>query len=213
MVLPVESFEYAKPDLAAVAGYHRRELAHAFFLDTLRAVRATACVGLVVVATRDPLAARQARTLGAVTGHVPPRADVRETVRRGVATAAGLVPAAPVCVLAADLPTLRPSELHQVLTVARMHPRTFVPDRSGRGVTALTSGCPRAVDPAFGSGACGQQRRGGALELTCRGTVGLRLDVDAPGDLVTAHLRGLGPFTRGILGTWVHPSPTPATAR
>ncbi|MDB1089541.1 2-phospho-L-lactate guanylyltransferase [Streptomyces sp. ACA25] len=202
VILPVEPFSHAKAGFAPVTGYRRGELAHALFLDTLRAVRATECVGLVVVATGDPLAARQARTLGAVTAEAPPRSGLNTAVRHGAALVASLAPTAAVAALTTDLPTLRPSELRRALSAAGAHPRAFVSDRNSGSTTVLTACSPDRLAPSFGSGSRLRHTRGGAHELAIPGIVGLRLDVDTPGDLIAARLRGLGPYTSAILSTW-----------
>ncbi|MEE1828576.1 NTP transferase domain-containing protein [Streptomyces sp. BE20] len=196
VVLPVRPFGSAKQRLALHSGRHHAELAHAFYLDTLRAVRATPGVGLVLVVTDDPLAARQARTLGAATTPEGRRAGPDAAALAG---AAALAPDCPVAVLAADLPTLRPEELAEALAAARRHRRARVADHTGAGTTAVTA--LRAADlvPSFG-------RAAESREPVLAAGPGLRLDVDTPADLARARVRGLGLFSAAVLDTWVRPS-------
>lgn len=202
VVLPVEPFTRDRPGWEP-AGHRRTELAHAVYLDTLRAVRATVGVGLVVVVTADPLAAQQARTLGAVTAHGDPAHDPHVAAQHTAVATATLAPGATVAVITADLPALRPAQLARALAVARRHARAFVPDHTGNGVTLLASRGPTAgLLPAVGPGTRHRHARGGARELLMPGIAGLRHAVATPEDLVTARLRGVGPYTAAILATW-----------
>lgn len=203
MVLPVGSFAEAKTGLAGQVAGHHAELAHAFYLDTLRAVRATPAVGVVVVVTSDPLAASQARTLGAVTATERVSGRGAEcAATRGVTS---LAPDAPVAVLVADLPALRPDELHQALTVASQHRRSFVADSGGKGATALIARRASYLWPALGSGPRGRVALGGAHEIGLPPDAGLRLAVDTPRDLAAARERGLGLYSAAVLSLWAMP--------
>lgn len=199
VVLPVKPFSRAKSRLAAAGfGPWRHELAHAFFLDTLRAVRATESVRAVVVVTDDPLAASQARTMDAVVCPDEPGIGLNGAVRLGAGRAAALVPGAPVAVLTADLPALRPEELGRALAEARGHRRAFVADHTGEGTTLLTARRASALAPSFGAGSRYRHVRGGAFHVETPAGSGLRLDVDTPDDLAAAVLRGAGPYTKAL---------------
>ncbi|MFE6872369.1 NTP transferase domain-containing protein [Kitasatospora sp. NPDC057692] len=193
VVLPVRPFGVAKQRLARHSGRHHAELAHAFYLDTLRAVRATPGVGLVLVVTDDPLAARQAQTLGAAASPEGRRAGPDAAALAG---AAALAPDSPVAVLASDLPTLRPEELAELLVRARRHRRARVADHTGAGTTVVTALRAAELVPSF-------DRAAGAGEPALAAGSGLRLDVDTPADLAHAHARGLGLFSTAVLDTWV----------
>lgn len=199
VVLPVKPFSSAKSRLAAELGPWRRELAHAFFLDTLRAVRATTGVRTVVVVTSDPLAATQARTMGAAVGHDTPGLGLNAAVRAGAARSAALNPRGPVAVITADLPGLSPQELAEVLAQARCHRRTFVPDHAGTGTTVLTSLVPAALSPSFGAGSARLHAASGAFSIGPAADSGIRLDVDTPEDLALVTRRGVGSFTTAVL--------------
>ncbi len=198
VVLPVKPFGSAKSRLAGL-GPWRRELAHAFFLDTLRAVRATAGVRTVVVVTADPLAAAQARTLGAAVVHDSPGLGLNAAVRKGAARSAALNPRGPVAVLTADLPGLGPQELAEVLAEARCHRRTFVPDHAGTGTTVLTSLVPAALSPSFGADSARSHAASGAFAIGPAADSGIRSDVDTPEDLALMTGRGVGTFTTAVL--------------
>lgn len=211
LVLPVEPFALAQQDLVTAARGHQAELAHAFFLDTLRAVRATPGVGLVVVVTTDPLAAAQARTLGAATTTVVPgpttgfpaagRLPGYRPDTALLAAAGRLAPGAPVAVLGADLPALRPDELGRALTEAAGHERAFVTDRSGSGMNLVT---------ARRSGSTGGRSRrspGESLhEIGLPSSAGLRLRVGSPEELSAARSVGLGPYSSAVVATWMAPA-------
>lgn len=211
VVLPVRSFGQAKPGLTAQIGGHHAELAHAFYLDTLRAVRATPGVGLVVVVTADPLAASQAGILGAVTvAEQPGGAGAEGAAQRGVDS---LAPDTPVAVLVADLPALRPEELHQALTAAGRHRRSFVPDRAGSGTTALMARRAAELRPLLGPGSRHRNAAAGAYEIVLPPTGGLRLDVDTRPDLTAARALGMGQYSAAVLSLWATPrQPRPVAA-
>lgn len=198
MVLPVKPFSRAKSRLAAGLGPWRHELAHAFFLDTLWAVRNTEGVRTVVVVTADPLAASQARTLGAVVCPDAPRTGLNGAVRLGAAKCRSVGPEGPVAVLTADLPGLRPQELGEVLRQAGHHQRAFVADHTGDGTTVLTALTTTGLAPAFGTGSAHRHASLGAFPVDMPGDCGIRLDVDTPEDLGRAALRGVGPYTAAL---------------
>ncbi|MDQ1050667.1 2-phospho-L-lactate guanylyltransferase [Streptomyces sp. V4I2] len=198
VVIPVKPFSRAKSRLAAGLGPWRHELAHAFFLDTLWAVRNTEGVRTVVVVTADPLAAAQTRTLGAVVCPDAPGVGLNAAVRLGAAKCRAVGPEGPVAVLTADLPGLRPQELDQVLREARHHRRAFVADHTGEGTTVLTALTTAGLAPAFGSGSGHRHALSGAFPVEMPSDCGIRLDVDTPEDLARVALRGVGPYTAAL---------------
>ncbi|MFD3309460.1 2-phospho-L-lactate guanylyltransferase [Streptomyces sp. NPDC058694] len=198
MVLPVKSFSRAKSRLAAGLGPWRQELAHAFFLDTLWAVRNTEGVRTVVVVTADPLAASQARTLGALVCPDAPDPDLNDAVRLGAAKCRSVGPEGPVAVLTADLPGLRPRELEHVLRAARNHDRAFVADHTGEGTTVLTALTTAGLAPAFGTASAHRHAALGAFPIDMPSDCGIRRDVDTPEDLARVALRGVGPYTAAL---------------
>jgi 2-phospho-L-lactate guanylyltransferase len=198
VVLPVKSFSRAKSRLAAGLGPWRQELAHAFFLDTLWAVRNTEGVRTVVVVTADPLAASQARTLGALVCPDAPDPDLNDAIRLGAAKCRSVGPEGPVAALTADLPGLRPRELEHVLRAARHHQRAFVADHTGEGTTVLTALTTADLAPAFGTGSAHRHASLGAFPVDMPDDCGIRLDVDTPEDLARVALRGVGPYTAAL---------------
>jgi len=198
VVLPVKSFSRAKSRLAAGLGPWRQELAHAFFLDTLWAVRNTEGVRTVVVVTADPLAASQARTLGALVCPDAPDPDLNDAIRLGAAKCRSVGPEGPVAALTADLPGLRPRELEHVLRAARNHDRAFVADHTDEGTTVLTALTTAGLAPAFGTDSAHRHASLGAFPIDMPSDCGIRLDVDTPEDLARVALRGVGPYTAAL---------------
>ncbi|MEE4544648.1 2-phospho-L-lactate guanylyltransferase [Streptomyces sp. V4-01] len=195
VVLPVKPFAVGKSRLALWAGTRRAALAGAFYADTLDAVLAAATVGLVVVVTDEPLAAARAAASGALPLADRPRSGLNAAALHGASYARALAPAAPVAVLAADLPALRPAELDRVLTSAARHPRAFLADHTGRGTTVLTAAAGQPLRPAFEGPSQRNHRLGGAQELAGVHAPSVRLDVDTVDDLRLAEQLGLGPHT------------------
>ncbi|MFG3101195.1 hypothetical protein ACGFZL_11850 [Streptomyces sp. NPDC048182] len=144
---------------------HPPELAHAFFLDTLCAVRATPGTGPIVVVTGDPLAAEQAGVLGAEVCAEGPDPTPAAAARRGCARAARLAPGTPVALLRADLPALRPADLTTALTRARAHPNAYATDASGTLTTLSTTRFPRVPGPGLGPGSPAHHRARGSYPL------------------------------------------------
>ncbi|GLZ48997.1 2-phospho-L-lactate guanylyltransferase [Actinomycetospora sp. NBRC 106375] len=211
VVVPVKELRRAKSRLApAVADlpgddadreHAHRALALALARDTLRAARAAAGTGRLVVVTAEP-----AVTLA---GAGEPHEVVRDTggglnaaVRLG---ARHLRPSAhgPTAALQADLPALRPAELDDALARAAAlfadgAERVFVADHAGTGTTLLVAAAGRALRPRFGPGSAGAHAASGAVALD-GDWPGLRGDVDTVADLARARGLGAGPETSAWL--------------
>jgi 2-phospho-L-lactate guanylyltransferase len=200
LVVPVKPFHLGKSRLAGPYAPWRRELAHAFCLDTLRAVSATPGARAVVVVTADPLAAVQARTMGAVVvADTAPR-GLNAAVRRAAAVCGRLNPGGPVAVVPADLPALRPAELGEVLRLAAPYERAFVPDHAGEGTTVLTASAPGGLAPGYGPGSALRHAASGAHRVDVPATSGVRRDVDVRADLAGLAAAGvLGVYTTAAL--------------
>jgi 2-phospho-L-lactate guanylyltransferase len=196
VVLPVKGGPAAKSRLAARPG-----LALAMAGDCVAAVTATPGVDDVVVVTADPAAAALATGLGARAVDQPATAPgLSGAVRTGLAACDQ---DAPVAVLLADLPSLRPQDLAAALDAVSVLLRegrdaVVVPDADGTGSVLLAAGRPSGVRHAFGAGSAGRHEELGAHRLEDV-PARLRRDVDTRTDLVAALELGVGPRTARTL--------------
>ncbi|WP_232835478.1 2-phospho-L-lactate guanylyltransferase [Actinocorallia populi] len=196
MIVPVKRLELGKSRLAAAAGAYRSELALAVATDTVDAALRCPAVGAVVVVTADPLAAGRLGGLGALVVPEGPAPGLNEALRRGAEHAGPL--GLGVAALQADLPALRPAELHAVLAEAELLPRAFLPDRAGIG-TVLYSARPGEVfAPAFGGASRARHLALGVPELAPGPVPSVRTDVDTLADLRAALELGVGPHTAAV---------------
>jgi 2-phospho-L-lactate guanylyltransferase len=206
VLIPAKSLPAAKSRLlgaSADAPAHAR-LVEAIRADTLAAVAAVPEVARVVVVTdrRADLAPApgQAAGPGRAEQHVVVQqaAGLNAALREGAAHARHAWPDDAVVALMADLPALRPAELHAALTLADTHRSAFVPDTDGSGTTMLSALPGVELDPQFGVGS--------AVRHAARATAldagpGLRRDVDTAEDLQAAAGLGVGPRTAAELNS------------
>lgn len=187
VVIPVKPLDQAKSRLAGLGDDVRRDLALAFLLDVLDAVRgAPDVLGIAVVTSDDGVAGRVQNDLGA-RGLVVPDDEPRElnhALHRGasaLASANGADDAA-VLALCADLPALTAVAVTDLLAAAPRSGPGFVADHTGVGTTAYLA-APARFDPRFGAGSRAAHAEQGAADLTTFARPGLRADVDTPEDL------------------------------
>ncbi|MBV2151838.1 2-phospho-L-lactate guanylyltransferase [Kitasatospora sp. SUK 42] len=198
LVLPLKPLALAKSRLAPYAGPHRPDLALSFALDTVSAALATPGVSRVLVVTRDATAGVRLAALGALVVSDEPGGGLNEALAHGASVARALAPLAPLAVLSADLPALRPAELARVLAAVPPDGRAFLPDSPGVGTALLASTPGRPLSPSFGDGSRARHAAGGALELRLAGVESVRRDVDTGTDLGEAMELGLGPHTSAL---------------
>lgn len=215
VVLPVKPLDRAKSRLAGLGDDVRRDLALAFLLDVLDAVRgAPDVLGIAVVTSDEGVAGRVRADLGARVQVVPdaePR-ELNHALHRGAAALASANGAGPragdaaVLALCADLPALTVVAVTDLLAAAPRSGAAFVADHTGAGTTAYLAG-PARFNPRFGVGSRAAHAEQGATDLTTFARPGLRADVDTPEDL-WAMLDGsdvarppleLGPATRDVV--------------
>ncbi len=187
VVIPVRSLEGAKSRLGAVLdAEERRDLVERLLIDTVVAALATPGVVDVLVVSPDPEVLAVASTAGART--LTQRSRGLNTALQEARAEVG---ADRVLVLPADLPTVTPSDIAQILAAGDAAGRPSVvlaPDRHGRGTNALLLDPPDAIDPAFG----GDSRAGHAwlassADIAFVEVAGLlELDLDTPDDLLLA---------------------------
>lgn len=203
LVLPVKSLERAKSRLGRYAGERRADLALAFALDTVTAALNCPAVARVLVVSRDPLAGERLARLGAVLVTDEPGGGLNPALAHGAAHARRLAPHAPLAVLSADLPALRPDELARVLAAVPAAGRAFLADSPGVGTTLLACSPGRALQPAFGGASRARHTAGGAVELALGDVPSVRRDVDTGADLAEALALGVGRHTAAVAAALV----------
>ncbi|WP_462186118.1 MULTISPECIES: 2-phospho-L-lactate guanylyltransferase [unclassified Frankia] len=226
VVLPLKNLTRAKTRLDRP---DRSRLALAMALDTVTAVLEpeTSLVGAVMIVTNDQTADHALSALpnlhyigadqpdlspaarGARLVVIPDEPDrgLNPALVHGAALASARWPTRAVAALSADLPALRPPELHQALSEASQHRRAVLADAAGTGTVLLTASAGAILQPAFGPHSHATHRRSGAVDLT--GTLGgsvpgLRRDVDTLADLAQARDLGVGWATRAALTAGYH---------
>lgn len=201
VVIAVKRLTAAKTRLApAFSPATRGGVVLAMLEDTIAAATAVPAVGPVIVVTPDADAAAAALRLGALALEDPTPAGHRDPLNNALAAGAATAhrDTANVVALQGDLPALRDSELAEAISVARLHPRSFVADRHGTGTAALFA-FGVELHPLFGAESALRHRRSGAVELT-GDWPGLRCDIDTAQDLVDARQLGVGPATSQVIG-------------
>jgi 2-phospho-L-lactate guanylyltransferase len=191
-LVPIRGLESAKTRLGEDLGPEERvELVTGLLRRTLVATRDARSIAGTIVVTMDPEAAGIAKELRAV-GLVEraPGLNAAIEAARSVAVARG---ASAVLVLPADLPSVSPTAIDELVetaarSVARGSLVAIVPDRHGLGTNALLVSPPGAIDPAFGEASraahAAQATAAGADWIELDGP--LSLDLDTPADLLEA---------------------------
>lgn len=198
VVVPVKPPAVAKSRLGGLGDEVRRALAAAFAADTVRAALGAEGVSCVLAVTDDHVLARDLAGLGAV---VIPDAVADDLNASLVQAAAELVrrhPGLRPVALCADLPALRPDDLHRALADAPEETMGFVSDSDGVGTTLLTAPDLARFDPCFGPDSRREHLDAGAREIVVADAPSLRRDVDTPTDLAEALRLGIGPRTSQV---------------
>lgn len=154
-----------------------------FARDTIAAARGSSLISTVTVVGREM--AEADRVLA------DPGPGLSAAIEAGLQA---LDPALPVIVMLADLPSLRTSDLDQVLARCHGLHRAIVIDHSGLGTTMALSHTT-AFTPRFGEGSAALFLGDGFVSVEAPRTA--RLDVDTPEDLQQALRLGVGPATAG----------------
>lgn len=195
LLLPVKPPASGKSRLASAHPQARHQLASAFALDTLIAIRSVAALNRVIVVTTDDEFGAAASGLGAEIRPDPVPGDLNRTL---AAVARELDPHQFVLALCADLPALRGDEVAHVLTSIPRTQVSFVRDFAGTGTTTYAAPAS-GFDPRFGVGSAAAHLAAGAIEVGA-GLLSLRADVDDAADLERAISLGVGSHTKAVLG-------------
>lgn len=197
IVLPVKRLASAKTRLQVDPDV-RIELALAMAADTVRAAKACPLIEVVIAVSDDPAAAPLLRALGAVVVPDQPDAGLNPALRHGAAVSE--VPAGVgIAAIAADLPSLRPDELADLLAAANDRGSAVVADAAGGGTTLFAAEAVDRFRPQFGPDSRARHVAGGAVDLTDTAGRTLRCDVDTLADLVVADALGLGPESSRVV--------------
>jgi 2-phospho-L-lactate guanylyltransferase len=199
VVIAVKRLDAAKTRLTPViAADDRRALVLAMLTDTIAAARGAGLHQLVVVSPDSSVAAV---ALGAGATTVVDDGEVlNDAFAIGIEHALSMWPDNRILVLQADLPAARPASLHAAVARSAQHERSYIPDHSGTGTTALflNVDMPGGADVLrFGVNSASEHRGRGAVDLTAGADrwPDLRMDVDTVDDLLTAQHIGLGGAT------------------
>lgn len=197
LIIPVKGRLEAKSRLRPPAGVSRAELAHAFALDTIAAAVACMKPAHLVVVTSDQLTARFVRDQGGtvLTDH---DGGLNPAIRQGIAYVKRVLGPGPTAVLLGDIPTLRPQDLIDALSMCGAHPRALVPDADGTGTVLLSALSPQDLRPRFGPDSAHQHTRDSSVRLDLD-LPALRTDVDDNQGLRDAVAMGVGRHTAMVL--------------
>jgi len=196
VLVPVKAQLVAKSRLHPPAGVARGDLAHAFALDTITAAIAGIPPAHLCVVTSDELVATFVRDQGGTV--ITERGDgLNPALRQGIAHVERVLGMGPIAVLLGDIPTLRPQDLIDALSVCAVHRRAFVPDASGTGTVLLSALSPQDLHPRFGPESAREHARECVrLDLDLPS---LRTDVDDDDALRRAVAIGVGRHTAAVL--------------
>lgn len=203
VVIAVKELRGAKTRLAPVIDDdERRALVLAMLTDTIAAA-ASAGVDRVMIVSPDKTVAATADDIGARI--VVDRGDLlNDAFALGIDQALDIWPDSRILVLQADLPAARPESLAAAIERSAGHARSYIPDHSGTGTTALFLNIdhPSAANTLrFGANSATEHRTRGAVDLTegADRWPDLRMDVDTVDDLRAAQAIGVGAATSRVL--------------
>ncbi|EKT76253.1 hypothetical protein WSS_A43700 [Rhodococcus opacus M213] len=196
VLVPIKSLRRAKSRLTIGSSSLRSELAMAFFLDTIAALKASSQVESIVVVSPDPAVGRAVgRSCDVVSD---PELGLAEAIRAGAARLQSIGHRGPAAVVLPDLPCATARSFDALFAAASHHPRAFVSDWKGDGTTCVTAATVVLLTHHFGESS--------AAAHACHGFVpielsipDLRADVDTPSDMRRMQASELGSTTRSIL--------------
>ncbi len=180
---------------------HRAALARAFTLDVLDAVTGSDLVERTVVVSAERGLVPETRQRGValvVDRPAVATGGLNTAVNHGWRWARLTAPGDPVVVLPADLPSLDPRVLGEVLARLGEHDLAFVPDADDVGTTLLSASVPDGLRSAYGPGSAARHERLGLTRIP-GAPLSVRRDVDTLDDLAAAAQIGVGPHTAAVL--------------
>jgi len=200
VIIPVKTLAAAKTRMEPNAR-GSGDLALAFFLDTLAAVRACDAVSEVLVATTDDQVAAAASAAGCDVIPDEGFPGINAAARHAADQRSGT---GGVAVIVSDLPCLTARSLAIVIAAADRHPVSFLADADGEGTTMWFAGQGQATDPRFGVRSRAAHADAGAVDLVAaEGDLAAfapaRRDVDTRIALEQARRLGLGRHTVAVL--------------
>ncbi|MGA8046314.1 MAG: 2-phospho-L-lactate guanylyltransferase, partial [Dermatophilaceae bacterium] len=191
-VVPVKRLAAAKSRVRLPAD-QRETLAFAFALDTLDALTASPVVAATLVVTSDLDVVSELRRMDVEV--VPDdTAGLHNAVEVGIAAATRRWPDLGIAVVPADLPTLRPVDVEEVVGLAEATGGAFVPDHEGTGTTIVVHPSGRSTATRYGPSSAIRHRQLGLTALD-HAPPRARLDVDTLEDLDVALTLGVGSRT------------------
>lgn len=189
-------------------------IATAFILDTVSALRASALVQDVLVVTADEGIAAAVQALGAIVirehsapteaepataGATTPQGPLNRAIAQGIAAARSHASEADLAVITGDLPALTPADFDAALMIAGEHRHSMIPDKEGTGTTTLLARAGETLIPRFGLGSRSAHEQSGHVPLDIAPESTVRRDVDTAEDLSEALRLGVGPYTRTLI--------------
>ena len=124
----------------------------------------------------------------------------------GIAAAARQWPDLGIAVVPADLPSLRPDDVEEVVHLAQETDGAFVPDHEGTGTTIVVYPSGRSAATRYGPSSATRHRELGLTALD-HAPPRARLDVDTLEDLDVALTLGLGPRTASAVAALTEARP------
>jgi 2-phospho-L-lactate guanylyltransferase len=148
-LVPAKPFAMAKSRLAeALSGEARRTLARELLAHTLGVLRVTAGLSGVAVISRDPEVEAVAREHGALS--LPETSERLDGIIDGGLDALSARGARSGLVVVADLPSLAPEDVAQMIELGERHPVVIAPDERDEGTNALLVSPPDRMRTCFG---------------------------------------------------------------
>jgi 2-phospho-L-lactate guanylyltransferase len=186
-IVPVKPLRRGKSRLAGMLSEDERTRLNFAMLDhTLKTLAAVPEIADILVVSRDPSALALAREHHARTVREEGSPELNAALHRATAFAR-LFAAQGVLVLPADLPTLAPRDVQELIAHAHEPPVVVVaPDRRHEGTNALLVSPAGLIDYTYGRNSfkrhCDRAIRAGARLEICE-IPWVALDLDLPEDL------------------------------